>query len=155
MAKHQINFPAIEMVTKWQDGQTFVWDGLRGRYLLLTPEEEVRQHAIAFLISHCGVQPHSIAQEYPVKINRTAQRADIVVIDNNLRPVILVECKAPEVAIDKSTLAQAVRYNAVLGAQYIVLTNGHQHLCVECKDGQYIKMSSFPKMLYTNQDVGL
>ena len=155
MAKFQINFPAIEMLTKVEGGQVYVWDALRGRHLLLTPEEEVRRYVIAFLISHCGVQPHSIAQEYPVKINGTAQRADIVVIGSDLRPVILVECKAPEVTIDKSTLAQAVRYNAVLGAQYIVLTNGHKHLCVEYKDGQYVKMSSFPVMRYPNQDVEL
>ena len=76
MAKHQINFPAIEMVTKVEGGQTYVWDPLRSVYLLLTPEEEVRRYVIAFLISHCGVLPHSIAQEYSVKINGTAQRAE-------------------------------------------------------------------------------
>ena len=146
--QRQINFPAIEMATKQEGNQTFVWDSLRGRYLLLTPEEVVRRHVIAFLVSHCGVLPHSIAQEYQVKINGTAQRADIVVIGNDLKPKILVECKAPEINIDKSVLAQAVRYNAVLGAQYIVLTNGWQHLCVECIDGKYCTMGSFPTMQY-------
>lgn len=136
------------MATKQEGNQTFVWDSLRGRYLLLTPEEVVRRHVIAFLVSHCGVLPHSIAQEYQVKINGTAQRADIVVIGNDFKPKILVECKAPEVNIDKSVLAQAVRYNAVLGAQYIVLTNGWQHLCVECIDGKYCTMGSFPTMQY-------
>ena len=144
----QINFPATEMVTKVVDGQTFVWDPLRGRYLLLTPEEEVRQRAIAFLISHCGVLPHSIAQEYSVKINGTAQRADIVVVGKDLKPVILVECKAPEVAITKEVLSQAARYNAILGARYIVLTNGHKHLCLELSDGSYTPLGHFPQMVY-------
>lgn len=155
MAKHQINFPAIEMVTKVEGGQTYVWDPLRSVYLLLTPEEEVRRYVIAFLISHCGVLPHSIAQEYSVKINGTAQRADIVVIDNTLRPTILVECKAPEITIDKAVLAQAVRYNAVLGARYIVLTNGHKHLCAEYKEGKYRTMRSFPTMVYPTPDAEL
>lgn len=153
MAKHQINFPAIEMVTKVESGQTYVWDALRGRYLLLTPEEQVRRHVLAFLVSHCGVLPHSIAQEYSVKINGTAQRADIVVIGSDLRPAILVECKAPDVNIDKSTLAQAVRYNAVLGARYIILTNGHKHICAEFKEGQYTFLKSFPVMAYSTQGV--
>ena len=144
----QINFPATDMVTKVVEGQTFVWDSLRGRYLLLTPEEEVRQRVIAFLISHCGVLPHSIAQEYSVKINGTAQRADIVVVGKDLKPAILVECKAPDVTIDSDVLSQAARYNAILGARYIILTNGHKHLCLELKDGRYTPMRSFPQMEY-------
>ncbi len=104
--------------------------------------------AIAFLISHCGVLPHSIAQEYSVKINGTAQRADIVVVGKDLKPAILVECKAPEVAIDNNVLSQAARYNTILGARYIILTNGHKHLCLELKDGKYSALRSFPQMEY-------
>ncbi len=144
----QINFPAIDLNLKTVDGQTFVWDFLRGKYLLLTPEERVRRHAIAFLISHCGVQPQSIAQEYPVSLNGTAQRADIVVVDRDLAPVILVECKAPEVNITEQVWSQAVRYNAVLKARYIILTNGHKHLCAELTAEGYRRLSQFPKVAY-------
>ena len=146
--KPQINFPATEMATKVVDGQTLVYDPLRRRYLLLTPEEEVRQRAIAFLVSHCGVLPHSIAQEYPVKINGTAQRADIVVVDRALKPLILVECKAPVVELDNTVLAQATRYNAVLGARYIILTNGVKHLIVEQSEGRYTPLRHFPHIEY-------
>jgi hypothetical protein len=144
----QINFPAIDLNVKVIDGQQFVWDSLRGKYLLLTPEERVRRHAISFLVSHCGVLPHSIAQEYPVPINGTAQRADIVVVGKDLAPIILVECKAPEVDIDRAVLAQATRYNAVLKARYIILTNGHQHLCVELTAEGYRRLPHFPKIEY-------
>jgi hypothetical protein len=147
-ATPQINFPATELKIKSVDGQEFVWDSLRGKFLLLTPEERVRRYAIAFLISHCGVLPHSIAQEHPVNINGTAQRADIVVFNKALEPEILVECKATTVAIDSSVWSQAVRYNAFLGARYIILTNGHQHLCAELVDGQYRKLKSFPTIEY-------
>ena len=144
----QINFPAIDLNLKTVDGQTFVWDSLRGKYLLLTPEERVRRHAIAFLVSHCGVLPQSIAQEYPVTINGTAQRADIVVMGTDLRPVILVECKAPEIAITEQVWSQAVRYNVVLGARYIILTNGHKHLCAELTAEGYRRLPHFPKVEY-------
>ena len=144
----QINFPAIDLNLKTVDGQTFVWDSLRGKYLLLTPEERVRRHAIAFLVSHCGVLPQSIAQEYPVTINGTAQRADIVVMGTDLRPVILVECKAPEIAITEQVWSQEVRYNAVLGARYIILTNGHKHLCAELTAEGYRRLPHFPKVEY-------
>ena len=144
----QINFPATELKIKSVDGQDFVWDALRGKFLLLTPEERVRRYAIAFLISHCGVLPHSIAQEHPVNINGTAQRADIVVFNRSLEPEILVECKAPEISITPQVWAQAVRYNAILGARYIILTNGHQHLCAELIDGQYQKLKAFPTIEY-------
>ncbi|MBQ6870268.1 MAG: type I restriction enzyme HsdR N-terminal domain-containing protein [Alistipes sp.] len=144
----QINFPAIDLNTKVIDGQQFVWDALRRKYLLLTPEERVRRHAIAFLISHCGVLPQSIAQEYPVTLNGTAQRADIVVVGNDLAPVILVECKAPEVNITEQVWSQAVRYNAVLKARYIILTNGHKHLCAELTAEGYRRLPHFPKVAY-------
>ena len=144
----QINFPAIDLNLKTVDGQTVVWDSLRGKYLLLTPKERVRRHAIAFLVSHCGVLPQSIAQEYPVTINGTAQRADIVVMGTDLRPVILVECKAPEIAITEQVWSQAVRYNAVLGARYIILTNGHKHLCAELTAEGYRRLPHFPKVEY-------
>lgn len=146
--QQQINFPATELITKLIDGQTYVWDALRGKYLLLTPEERVRRYVIAFLISHCGVLAHSIAQEYPININGTAQRADIVVMDNTLTPTILVECKAPEIAINKQVLNQAVRYNSVLNAKYIILTNGHKHLCLEFDGEEYKALSAFPTMIY-------
>ncbi len=146
--QQQINFPATELITKLIDGQTYVWDAMRGKYLLLTPEERVRRYVIAFLISHCGVLAHSIAQEYPININGTAQRADIVVMDNTLTPTILVECKAPEIAINKQVLNQAVRYNSVLNAKYIILTNGHKHLCLEFDGEEYKVLSAFPTMIY-------
>lgn len=144
----KITFPSAKLSTKIIDGERYVWDPLRKSYLKLTPEEFVRRHAINYLISECNVEPQSIAQEYPVPINGTAQRADIVVVGRDLRPVILVECKAPDVKITQETLSQAVRYNSVLDAQYIILTNGVKHYCFEVIDGVPRQMKCFPKMEY-------
>lgn len=142
----RLNFPAIKLRVSRRGEQTTVWDPLRGIYLVLNPEEWVRRHLIGFLISHCGAQPMRIVQEYAVAMNGAPQRADVVVVDDQARPLMLVECKAAGVKIDRQVLAQAVRYNSVLGARYVVLTNGLVHYCYECLDGQYTRMESFPRL---------
>lgn len=134
------------MRTAVKDGITYVFDIVRGGWLVLTPEERVRRRTIGFLMSHCGAELRSIATEYPVDLNGTAQRADIVVFDGNGRPSALVECKAPEIHIDKGVLAQAVRYNSVLGARYVILTNGHRHFCYENTAAGYRPMPQFPDL---------
>lgn len=142
----KLNFPPIRLRARDRDGQTEVWDELRGIYLLLTPEEWVRRHLIEYLTTHCGVQPKRIAQEYAVALNGQPQRADVVVVGDAAEPLLLAECKAPGIAIGKETLAQAVRYNSVLGARYVVLTNGLKHYCWELHDGAYCPMSGFPDL---------
>lgn len=120
---------------------------MRGRWLVLTPEEWVRRHVLALLCEQCGIDAINIVQEHPVEINGTRQRADIVVTGRDGRPSMLVECKAPDVAICEATLAQAFRYNAVLGARYVMLTNGLDHYLYEVSaDGKYLPLKEFPKL---------
>lgn len=145
----RLHFPSIRLRARERDGQVEVWDALRGAYLVLTPEEWVRQHLIAYLISHCEALPLRIVQEYPVPLNGQSQRADVVVVDDAAHPLLLAECKAPDVSIDRSTFGQAVRYNSVLGARYIILTNGLKHYCCELSDGKYVPLSDFPQLSRT------
>ncbi len=127
-----------------------VWDAVRGRWLVLTPEEWVRRHVLAFLCAArdqggAGVSAACISQEHPVTVNGTAQRADIVVFGGDGRPLLLVECKAPSVAITDGVLAQAFRYNAVLGARYVMLTSGLDHYIYEVSPGgEYTPIKEFP-----------
>lgn len=76
----KLNFPAIRLRARRRGEQVEVWDDLRGIYLVLTPEEWVRRHLIAYLVSHCGVLPKRIVQEYAVPVNGQPQRADVVVV---------------------------------------------------------------------------
>ena len=136
-------FPAISARTKEEEGVKYIWDSLRGKWLVLTPEEWVRQHTIAWLVRERGIPELRISQEYPVNINGQHQRADIVVIDEFAKPHILVECKAPDVVLDHEVVMQAIRYNAVVGARYIVLTNGKKLYCFEYAEGQYRAVKEF------------
>jgi hypothetical protein len=138
-----LNFPAIRLRADRRGNQTLVWDELRGIWLVLTPEEWVRRHLIAHLLAQ-GVLPQSVVQEYPVLLNGQSQRADVVVIDHRGEPLLLAECKAPDVAIDHKTLDQSVRYNSVLKARYLILTNGLKHFCYEYKDENYVALPDFP-----------
>ena len=131
----RLNFPAVKLRISQRGEQMTVWDPLRGIYLVLTPEEWVRRHLIGFLISHCGAQPMRIVQEYAVAMNGSPQRADVVVVD-----------EAAGIGIDRQVLAQAVRYNSVLGARYVVLTNGLVHYCYEYAEGRYTRMDRFPRL---------
>ncbi len=142
----KLNFPAIRPRARRRGETVEVWDELRGMFLVLTPEEWVRQHLLAYLVSGCGAQPMRIVQEYAVALNGQPQRADVVVVDDNARPLLLAECKAPEININDKTLAQTVRYNSVLGARYVILTNGLRHYCYEYLDGKYIQLAGFPDL---------
>ena len=141
-----LRFPPVQLRARLHNGQTEVWDPLRGCYLVLTPEEWVRQHLIGYLTAHCGAEPLRIVQEYPVPLNGQPQRADVVVVDDAARPLLLAECKAPGVRVDATTFGQAVRYNSVLGARYVVLTNGLTHYCCEWCDGTYRPLAGFPQL---------
>lgn len=141
----ELNFPKIKLRARVNGDAVEVWDDLRRMWLVLTPEERVRRYLIAYLVSDCSAPAHRIVQEYPVPMNGQAQRADVVVVDAAGRPLLLAECKAPEVPVDQSVVAQAVRYNSVLCARYVVVTNGIRHFCYEYSDGKYVSMGAFPR----------
>lgn len=136
-------FPPISTRMKDDNGEKYIWDSLRQKWLLLTPEEWVRQHVIGWLVGMRGIPQLRISQEYPVNINGQRQRADIVVIDESAKPHLLVECKAPEVAIDNEVVMQAMRYNAIVGARFVLLTNGIKLYCYEHCDGKYRAATTF------------
>ncbi|MFI3280399.1 MAG: type I restriction enzyme HsdR N-terminal domain-containing protein [Rikenellaceae bacterium] len=145
----KLNFPPIELKTrKNSDNNTLsVWVPTRRCYLVLTPEEWVRRHVVSFLSTRCGAMPTQICEEYAVNITGQPQRADVVVVDSECKPIILVECKAACIAIDQAVFAQAVRYNSVVNARYIILTNGLKHFCFErSDDGSYVPLKTFPKL---------
>ncbi len=144
----KLNFPPINLRAQRQkeSNTLMVWSSPRSCYLVLTPEEWVRRHLVEFLVGHYSIAYSQIIEEYPVQLNGQSQRADVVVTRGE-KAMILVECKAFDVKITPDTLSQAVRYNSVVGAKFIILTNGFVHLCFErSNEGRYLPLNSFPEV---------
>ena len=113
------------------DGQKLVFDQIRQKYVVFTPEEFVRQNMISYLIHEKKYRKNLMAVEYSVKHMNTVLRSDIVVFDKELQPIIIIECKAPKVRISQSTIDQAVVYNGHLKVKYLIVSNGNVTYC--CK----------------------
>ena len=124
-----------------------IYDPLRRKNVRRTPEEEVRQSVIVWLNSGLGTPMTLMASEYGFTYNGRQYRADIVVFDRSLNPLLLVECKAPSVAIDRSVIEQAMRYNRVLSVKYILVTNGNtSYLCNrDAASGEFRFTAEVPK----------
>jgi type I site-specific restriction endonuclease len=133
-----LKYPSINIRLKHgKENQVFIFDNIRKKWLLLTPEEWVRQHAVNYLITEKKYKPSLISLEKEIELNGTKKRYDIVVYDKSLNPFIIIECKAPEIALTDSVLEQALRYNLVLKVPFIMITNGMNDLVI--KDGTPIK----------------
>ena len=111
--------------------RTQIFDRIRKKFVVLTPEEWVRQHFVNFLIEQKNYPESRIAIESSLKYNELRRRPDIVYYDNNLKAQLIVECKASDVKITQTTFDQIARYNIVLNVAYLIVTNGLQHFC--CK----------------------
>lgn len=113
-----------------------VWDPLRKKEVALTPEEKVRQWFIEYLHTDMKVPMHMMMSEAAISLGAKRFRADIVIYGRNAAPVAVIECKRPEVTLDKEVLMQAIRYNMVLNVKYIIVTNGRStHICERKADG--------------------
>lgn len=131
MSLPALNLPTYDLRTTDRDGREVVYDPIRQKYVPLTPEEWVRQHFVQYLIRALGVPRGLVAIEVLVRVHGQPQRADVVVHDRRGAPLLLVECKAPETSIDQSVFDQCARYNVVLGAPYLAVTNGVDHYACE------------------------
>lgn len=135
----KLNLPKAEIKVK--DDQ--IWCRLRKKYYKNTPEEWVRQHFIHYLIDHKNFAEGRLVCEHLVVYNGMNKRCDIAVFDEHLKVQLIVECKAPKVALTEDTFYQIARYNKVLNASYLILTNGLEHYCAyidsEANEMKYLK----------------
>jgi hypothetical protein len=122
-----LDLPDHGVKTKHGPSGAEVFDPIRRRWVALTPEEWVRQHFLNHLVHDLGCPASLLAVERSLALNGLAKRADIVVYDRQGRPVALVECKAPGVAITQLALEQAARYNLVFRVRHLIVTNGRRH----------------------------
>lgn len=141
-----LDFPTYFFKIKNKENIPYIWDIIRKKYIMLTPEEWVRQHVIHYLIyeKHYPMQWMSVEKQFT--INGQHKRADIVIYNKQLKPHIIVECKAANIKITQETFDQIARYNLSLGAQYLMLTNGIQHFyCrMDFKKETYVFLRELP-----------
>ena len=122
-----------------------IWDPLRKKDVALTPEERVRQWCIGVLSQQMEIPQHMMMSEVGFKLGDKQFRADILVYDRQAQPLVVVECKRPEVELTRDVLDQAIRYNMVLNVRYIIITNGNRTIICMKKDGQYGFIDYVPK----------
>jgi len=130
--------------TETRSDKTYVFDPLRKKYVLLTPEEEVRQKVLYLLVEHLGVPSGLVAVEYSVKVNGLDKRADAVVFGKEGLPLMIVECKAASVKITEKVLDQAIRYHSALKPKFLLLFNGSDCRCFHSEHGILTAMDHLP-----------
>jgi hypothetical protein len=140
----KIEYPPYQPKIKKENGKEYIFDGIRKKWLFLTPEEWVRQNFLQYLVVVKKYPASLIAVEKEIAVGELKKRFDIVVYDNNTNPFIIVECKEMNVALNENALFQAMRYNIPLQVKYLVVTNGSYCFAVENKNGQLIEINAFP-----------
>ena len=123
----QLNFPAFDFQLKNNENKTSIFDVIRKKYVVLQPEEWVRQHCVHFLILEKKYPKSLMNVEKHIKINKLTKRYDIVIFKPNGKIFLAVECKAPNIKITQDTFDQIARYNLALRSKYLMVTNGLQH----------------------------
>ena len=124
----ELNLPKCRLRLEQREGKPYVYDDLRRKFVRLTPEEWVRQHFVRYLIDDLGYPQPLMQNEVALRLGETVKRCDTLLYDKALRPQMILEYKAPHVALTESVLQQIVRYNYVLRVPYLVLSNGLEHL---------------------------
>ena len=143
----KLNFPTYSFRFKNSENKVSIFDEIRKKFILLTPEEWVRQHVVQFLLQDKKYPKSYINVEKLIKINDLSKRYDVVVFQPNGEIFLLIECKAPEVAISQQTFDQIARYNLVLKAKYLMVTNGLNHyFCqMDFENEKYVFLKELPE----------
>jgi len=137
---------ASQLQRKVEDNDFKVWDPIRRKYYVLTPEEMVRQCIIAFLIQKSHFSKNHISVEKGLKTAHKQLRFDLLVYDQESQPFLLIECKAPSVPLTQLTFDQIAHYNTILMVPYLWISNGHDNrLCqISWEEKKFTFLEEFP-----------
>ncbi|MEO8146722.1 MAG: type I restriction enzyme HsdR N-terminal domain-containing protein [Bacteroidia bacterium] len=140
-----LNLPTFPARIEKNGDEHRIFDIIRKKFILLTPEEWVRQHFLNFLITEKKYPASLISVERGHKLNTLQNRTDILVYNKYGQPWLLVECKAPAILLSEETLHQALRYNLTLNVNYLVVTNGFEHYCCKQSDKEFVFIDDLPE----------
>ena len=139
-----LNLPEYKFNLQDRNGKLTIFDPIRKKYIVLTPEEWVRQHFLNYLIHHLAFPKSLIKVESGLSYNTLSKRSDILVFDRNGQSLMLVECKSFEVKIKQDAFDQAAMYNKTINARYIAITNGLEHWCCKIEANGIRFLESIP-----------
>lgn len=131
----EVIFSNYNFRTEERSGNRFIFDVVRKKMVALTPEEWVRQHILHYLITDKKIPKGLIAVERGIELNGLQKRFDVVVFNNQGKPKMLIECKAPEEKLNAKVFEQIACYNLSLHVDYLWVTNGENNFCSKLKNG--------------------
>lgn len=153
----QLNFPSYSFRFKNSKNKVAIFDEIRKKFIILTPEEWVRQHVIQFLLIEKKYPKSHINVEKVLLVNTLRKRYDVVVYRPSGEILVLIECKAPEITISQTTFDQIARYNMTLQSELLMVTNGHNHyFCkMDFENEKYEFLEELPVFNSINQNIHL
>lgn len=137
-----LQLPEYDCKLKESEGKVWIFDVIRKKFVILTPEEWVRQHLINYFVEHLGYPKPLIKIETGLVYNQLQKRSDILVYDRLGNPWMIVECKSFDIELTQKSVEQAAVYNKTIGAPYVVISNGLKHICYQVNES--IQLTGFP-----------
>ncbi|MEY4931253.1 MAG: hypothetical protein RI909_1977 [Bacteroidota bacterium] len=143
----KLNLPDFNLTIRKEEGKVWIFDMIRKKYIVLTPEEWVRQHFIHYLIEDLKYPKALFRIEGSLTYNKLQKRSDIVIHGRDGKPWMLVECKAPNIKLTQKAFNQVAVYNMTIGARFVAVTNGMVQYCFEASvgGGEVKHLTSFPE----------
>lgn len=138
------NFPSFDINLKDVNGQTYIFDSIRKKYLFLTPEEWVRQHLVNLLVNHYAYPKGMFRLEKGHLQNENQKRTDVMVYDGNGEVILLAECKAHTVKLDQKVMEQVMQYNLEHNSPLVLVTNGLRTFCFKNVNGKFEQLREVP-----------
>jgi hypothetical protein len=145
----KLNLPTYSFNIKLIEQRKYIFDFIRKKFVILTPEEWVRQNFLKYMVEEKKYPASLIFVEKEFKLNNLSKRSDVVVYNKLGSPILIVECKAASVKIDQKVFDQIARYNMKLNVDFLIVTNGLEHFCckIDYKDKKYLFLKEVPEYI--------
>ena len=141
-----LNLPSFDISIAQRNGRPTVFDPLRRRFVALTPEEWVRQHFVNYLVHHLHYPAGLMANEVELTVGDKHLRCDTLLYNKDMQPQMIIEYKAPHIALSQKVFDQITAYNLLLHVDYLVVSNGMEHLCcqMDYDNRRYVFLHDIP-----------
>ena len=141
-----LNLPSFDINIAQHNGRPTMFDPLRRRFVALTPEEWVRQHFVNYLVHHLHYPAGLMANEVELSVGDKHLRCDTLLYNKDMQPQMIIEYKAPHIALTQKVFDQITAYNLLLHVDYLVVSNGMEHLCcqMDYDNRRYVFLPNIP-----------